>query len=110
MSSATLKPAENKSDRLIGIDVARSLAIGGMALVHFVMVLSSNRIDEGTFSWLYERLAGRPAMVFMILAGIGISLRFRNVSDETVAKSKKSSLFRRGWFFLAVGFFSRSDF
>ena len=100
--SSTAK--RQQSGRLIGIDVARALAIGGMALVHFVMVLSANRIDDGALSWFYERLAGRPAMVFMLLAGIGISLRFRNVSNDSVAKTKKASLFRRGLFFLAVGF------
>ncbi len=93
-----------KTGRLVGIDVARALAIGGMALVHFVMVLSANRVDDSVLSWLYERLAGRPAMVFMLLAGIGISLRFRNVTTDEQAATKKASLFRRGWFFLAVGF------
>ena len=92
------------STRLVGIDVARSLAIGGMALVHFVMVLSATKMDDSTFAWLFDRLSGRPATVFMILAGIGVSLRFVNASNEVAIRTIRQGLFRRGCFFLVVGF------
>jgi len=94
----------HSAGRLIGIDVARSLAIGGMALVHFVMVLSAANMDESVFTWLFNRLSGRPATVFMILAGIGVSLRFVNVTDEETKTKRLRGLWMRGWFFLAVGF------
>lgn len=76
--------------------MARSIAIGGMALVHFVMVLSANQMDSSVLSWLFERLSGRPAMVFMILAGIGVSLRFR--------MRKQLASFAAAGFFLPLDF------
>jgi uncharacterized membrane protein YeiB len=75
-----------------------------MALVHFVMVLSTASMDDSGFTWVFNRLSGRPATVFMILAGIGISLRFTKVTDEKFETKKMRGLWLRGWFFLAIGF------
>lgn len=92
------------SNRLLGMDVARAIAIGGMALVHFAMGLSSHMMDGSTWEWFFNRLAGRPATVFMVLSGIGISLRFVNKTDVRERSLIRKGLVRRGCFFLVAGF------
>ena len=99
-----MKNANTSSKRLLGIDVARSLAIGGMALVHFVMVLSSQSMDGSLLDWFFNRASGRPATMFMILAGIGVSLRFAGKTDAASITRLRKSLTSRGWIFLIVGF------
>ncbi|MDN3518092.1 DUF418 domain-containing protein [Aquisalimonas lutea] len=55
--------------RLAGIDLARALAIIGMLMVH---VGPTHEDDLG--GWLYALPHGRAAILFMLLAGIGVSL------------------------------------
>ena len=88
--------------RIVGIDVARALAIMGMTCIHIFIVVSMFGIESRLIDGLLPVLSGRPATMFMILAGIGISLRCCNkLVDELQAVS--SSLRRRGAFFLFVG-------
>lgn len=75
-----------------------------MALIHFVMVLSWSNMNGSFLEWLFNRISGRPATVFMILAGIGVSLRFVDKTDDDAIASVRTSLFRRGWAFLLIGF------
>ena len=92
----------NQAERLIGIDVIRAVAIAGMALVHFAMVLSSQ--ETGSFlAEIVENIAGRPATMFMMLAGIGISLRMQRVAEDQ-GEQARASFVRRGIFFLLFGF------
>ncbi len=86
------------TSRILGLDVARAFAIGGMALIHFAMVLSSADSDSA-LGWWNDRLAGRPATAFMLLAGIGVALQAARPLDAT-----RRRLWRRGLFFLAVGY------
>lgn len=85
------------------MDVARAIAIAGMALIHFAMVLSSNQMD-GPLSWFIDRLSGRPATIFMILAGIGVSLRFARVTTDQKRTEIRWNLAKRGVFFLLFGY------
>lgn len=84
--------------RIEGLDVARFLAVAGMATIHFVAVLSPNA-EPSFFSWFVDRLAGRPATVFLLLAGIGVSLQVRPESQDL-----KKRFLKRGIFFLVFGF------
>ena len=89
---------ESTSARIVGLDVARAFAIAGMALIHFATVLASEDFDTH-LGWIVDRLAGRPATAFMLLAGIGVSLQLhRSISDT------RRRLWRRGLFFAAFGF------
>lgn len=86
------------------MDVARAIAIGGMAFVHFVMVLSASASDGSTVYWLFNKSAGRPATLFMILAGIGVSLRFVGKTEASSISHLRTNLAGRGCVFLVVGF------
>jgi len=64
-----------QAGRIEGYDLARALAILGMVVVHFALVMSSERADEGGWaSKLIQLLDGRAAATFMVLAGVGITL------------------------------------
>lgn len=94
-------------ERVIGYDVARALAILGMVVVHFSLVLGADR--NGPF-WLTEVLGfldGRAAATFVVLAGIGVTLLSRRAvaaADPAALAGVRWTLIRRGVFLLALGF------
>lgn len=88
-------------DRLIGIDLARSLALLGMCVIHFVLVAGTPQNEAG------DAFAGRPAVVFVVLAGVGVALFTRRVvesGDPARLRAARLTLTRRGQFLLALGF------
>ena len=57
--------------RIPGLDAARALAVAGMVSVH----VAPPAVDVGTpAGWLYELPHGRAALLFVLLAGVGVSL------------------------------------
>ncbi|WP_165967946.1 DUF418 domain-containing protein [Saccharopolyspora elongata] len=54
--------------RLVGIDVARGIAVLGMFVAHF----NPAQLDRG--DWLQQLVSGRPAALFAVLAGISVAL------------------------------------
>lgn len=59
--------------RVAGLDVARCLAIFGMVAVNV-----GPRGEPGLLGWLYGLPLGRASLLFMLLAGVGISLMTRS--------------------------------
>jgi uncharacterized membrane protein len=57
--------------RLRGIDMARGIAIIGMVMVH---IGPQDLADGGPLGTAYRSSHGRAAIVFIVLAGIGVSL------------------------------------
>jgi uncharacterized membrane protein YeiB len=94
-------------ERVFGYDVARALAILGMVLVHFCLVMATEHLDAG---WVYtftEVLDGRAAALFVVLAGVGVTLRARKsiaLGDIAAQAAVRRSLRRRGVFLLVAGF------
>ena len=75
-------------ERIIGIDVARSLAIIGMIIINFKMVFGS----EGAgwvkgFAGLFE---GKAAATFVVLAGMGIALMTKSSIKDNDLNNFKS--------------------
>lgn len=89
------------SARILGYDLARALAICGMILVHFGLVMGGETPTPGWPALVLRALDGRPAALFVILAGVGISLR---ASRAATPANPRNVLIRRGLFLLAVGF------
>jgi len=93
-------------NRIIGYDLARSLALFGMVLVNFKIVMGA--ADNGP-PWLVNLtglLDGRAAATFVVLAGIGISLlsaHARKSNDPKAIAQIRSSLLRRAFFLFVVG-------
>ena len=95
-----------KTHRHPGLDLARALAIFGMTYIHVIVVLSLDQISQSSISQTFDWFSGRPATLFMLLAGVGVSLRAtRHLTPEGGAPNHiLTSLWRRGFFFLSLGF------
>ncbi len=100
-------PTAIRPPRLTGFDVARSLAIFGMIIVHFMLVMTDGVPAEKWSDSLLHALDGRPAATFVILAGIGVSLISKRTSDPSAPTDRgriNAILRRRGVLLLACGF------
>lgn len=90
--------------RIIGIDVARSLAIFGMILVNFKMVFGS----EGP-QWLKTVMHifdGKAAATFVVLAGVGLALMTNSAyknSDLEKQKLNRKRILKRALFLFLIG-------
>lgn len=72
-----IRPATNRSPgRLVGLDAARALAIIGMLAVNVGSGHDEQRTDFAAL--LFDLPHGRASILFMLLAGIGLSLMTRN--------------------------------
>ena len=56
--------------RVMGVDVARGLALFGMMSVHVFPALDA----DGSASWAYRISAGRASALFAVLAGLSLML------------------------------------
>lgn len=85
--------------RLHGLDIARFLAFCGMVLVNFRIAA---QVTPGTdaISLFTNGLEGRAAALFVVLAGIGLSL----------GKPDRATLFRRAVFLFLIGLLNLTIF
>ncbi len=95
MNSASQSQAE--TNRLDGLDLARFLALVGMFIVNFRVVMGAELGDD-VLSFLIGALEGRAAATFVVLAGTGLGLAALKGMDQTVAVTVK-----RATFLLTVG-------
>lgn len=104
-------PEHQKYKRLVGFDVARALAVFGMVIVNFKLVMGSGAGGAATAGpnwlvWLAGLLDGRAAATFVILAGVGISLmthRARQSGDAAALAERRRGLVKRAIFLLCFG-------
>ena len=90
--------------RIIGIDIARALAVIGMILVNFKIVFG----DQGdsflkAFVQLFD---GKAAATFVVLAGVGLALMTRSaVEDQSLEKLKiaRKKVMKRVVFLFVTG-------
>lgn len=91
--------------RIAGYDIARALAIFGMVLVNYKIVMGTGQDGPRWLVLLAGLFEGRAAATFVILAGIGISLLTREarVSNDPVrlARNRRTLLRRAAFLFLA---------
>lgn len=78
-------------NRIIGIDVARAIAVIGMIVVNFKIVFGNNGA-----SWLKSLASifdGKAAATFVVLAGVGIALMTNsallNKNNKKLDKARK---------------------
>lgn len=96
---------EAKPKRIIGFDVARAFAILGMVIVNFNIVMNPDGGSEllKTIAGLFE---GRAVALFIVLAGIGITLLTRRAiasADSEKIAEKRRNLLKRALFLFVVG-------
>src|SRR5215468_7802278 len=70
-------PVADAAGRILGYDVARSLAMLGMIVVHFGLVMAADPTRPAWSAWIMHGLDGRAAATFVVLAGVGLTLRSR---------------------------------
>lgn len=83
--------------RIQGLDLARALAIFGMVLVNFELTLS-NQLGPGWLERALQLPRGRASALFVVLAGIGITL----LAERN--RSGRSVIVRRGLFLAVLGY------
>jgi uncharacterized membrane protein YeiB len=117
-TQASLERRRNAKPRIEGYDLARALAIWGMVTVHFWIVMAFHQTRPAWLHWCIEMLDGRAAAIFVILAGIGVSLRTAAAQAKADASNADSLddqsadpiatvqrvLIYRGIFLLIAGF------
>ncbi len=92
--------------RIIGYDIARALAIFGMVVVNFKIVMGA---EQNGPTWLVNMVAllnGRAAATFVVLAGIGLSLltnRARELNNINLLSNSRTMLLKRALFLFVVG-------
>ncbi|MGH2555902.1 MAG: acyltransferase family protein [Actinomycetota bacterium] len=69
-SFGAMKRSDKALARIEGIDAARAVAIIGMVMVHF----APGPTEQGPMGRLYGLSQGRAAILFVVLAGLGVSL------------------------------------
>ena len=67
-------PTSLPHSRIAGYDLARALALLGMVFVNYKYLMEVDEYGAPWMLWLSSWLDGRPAVTFVILAGIGMSL------------------------------------
>jgi uncharacterized membrane protein YeiB len=78
-----------------------------MVLVHFSMVMSFEHMHDGWLAHVIEFLDGRAAATFVVLAGVGLTLRSRRAvgaDDPQALRAVSATIVRRGVFLLAAGY------
>ncbi|MDG2053706.1 MAG: DUF418 domain-containing protein [Phycisphaerales bacterium] len=91
--AGTLELPGSRALRIQGYDVARGLAFIGMVLVNFEIVFTAAGAQSSIFM---EFFAGRASALFVLLAGVGISLMTRGA----IQKDPLSGLRKVRWIYL----------
>ena len=94
------------SDRIVGYDFARSMALLGMVIVNYKIVMIDTGPHPEWLLWIVERIEGRAAAMFVMLAGIGITLmsqyKIKN-NCGTATTEIRYNLWNRAFFLLVAG-------
>ena len=96
-----------RTSRIPGYDLARALAVMGMVLVNFKVVMGAEKAGLSWLIWLVGCLDGRAAATFVVLAGVGLSLisqRVRITQDLSGIAQNRKMLLKRALFLFVVGF------
>lgn len=86
-TQVSLERRQNAKPRIEGYDLARALAIWGMVTVHFWIVMAFHETRPAWLHWCIEMLDGRAAAIFVILAGVGVSLRTASAQSKAASSS-----------------------
>ena len=92
--------------RIIGYDLARTLAIFGMVVVNFKIVMGAEQDGPVWLINLVGLLDGRAAATFVVLAGAGLSLlsqKARMLNDRSKLAQDRRTLLKRSLFLFIVG-------
>lgn len=90
--------------RIIGFDLARAYAILGMFIVNFNFSFGSIMTPSDTIGHFLNIFTGNSTAIFIICAGMGVSLMTNRINYSKEEKARiKSKILKRSWFLFAVG-------
>ena len=92
--------------RIIGFDLARAYAIFGMYIVNFNFCFGSTVTNDSTtlLGRFLNLFIGNSTSIFIILAGMSVSLMTNRIGYAKEEKGKlKSVVLKRSWFLFAMG-------
>lgn len=90
--------------RIIGFDLARAYAIFGMFIVNFNFNFGSIMAPTDTVGHFLNIFTGNSTAIFIICAGMGVSLMTNRKDYSKEEKAKiKSIILKRSWFLFALG-------
>lgn len=92
--------------RIIGYDLARALAVFGMVMVNFKIVMGAETNGPSWLVTMIGLLNGRAAAIFVVLAGIGISLlsgKGRTTLAPDLLARDRRTLLKRALFLFVTG-------
>jgi len=94
-----------KSNRIEGLDLARAFAIIGMIIVNFKVAFNA-KLGYSSLINFIDLFDGKAAALFIILAGVGISLMTNSArinKNKEKLKSLKNKLLKRALFLFVIG-------
>jgi uncharacterized membrane protein YeiB len=95
------------TQRIAGFDLARALAIFGMVVVNFSIAVIDYDLQSAAWAEAFaESLYGRAAALFVILAGVGVSLMTRKAledGDQNALAAKRRLLLKRAIILFVLG-------
>lgn len=92
------------SKRIVGIDLARAMAVIGMIIVNFKIVLGAK--GNNLIIKFIQLLEGKAAATFVVLAGIGMALMSNKAiltNDIQKIKKIKLKIIKRALFLFIIG-------
>ncbi len=96
-STSSSAPAARATSRLVGVDLARGLALIGMMTVH-VSIFDNDGEPGGVAGWLLAAPSGRASVLFFVLSGLSLS-----VIAARGSRSAEPAVLRRRGVVLMIG-------
>jgi uncharacterized membrane protein len=105
---SVLDDVPKRGHRVVGIDMARSLAIFLMVIENYKNAMQAHGDGPRWLVWFFSHIEGRAAPAFVTLMGVGLALLTNKAleSDDPAPRwDSISRIIKRGIFLVAVGVF-----
>jgi uncharacterized membrane protein YeiB len=93
-------------NRIIGYDLARALALLGMLLINFWVMMENTRFVPQWLVSTLDLIQGRAAATFVVLAGVGLSLMSKSAllnNDAALIRENRYLILKRALFLFILG-------
>ena len=92
-----------QSRRIPGYDLARAVAVLGMVVVNYTSMLEISRFSPTWLESVVDFIYGRAAVVFVMLAGVSVTLMAQRRPAPTDLRMLSRCLFKRSLLLLLAG-------
>jgi len=101
-----LENAPKRGHRIIGVDMARALAIFLMVIENYKNAMQAHGDGPGWLKWCFLHIEGRAAPAFVTLMGMGLALLAHKALDSHESAPRldtMSRVIKRGLFLVTLG-------